>query len=130
MDSPLPTPRPRLLFVDDDPSVRRAVHRALSAQWDVTTCASGAEVIETLERGGRFDVILSDHRMPILSGPQLYALVIAGWPDQASRFAFLSATPIDPSNEASLRPFLEKPFDVHDVRAFAATLLTRWGRSA
>ena len=54
----------RILVIDDDTAVRESVSRTLrSAGHAVQTAASGEEGLE-LARGGAFDVILSDLRMP------------------------------------------------------------------
>jgi DNA-binding NtrC family response regulator len=58
----------RILIIDDDTAVRESIERMLrSAGYTVRSAASGEEGF-TLARGGAFDVILSDMRMPGLSG--------------------------------------------------------------
>jgi DNA-binding NtrC family response regulator len=58
----------RILLIDDDPGVRETIELTLStAGYAVQSAASGEEGFE-LARGGAFDVILSDMRMPGLSG--------------------------------------------------------------
>jgi DNA-binding NtrC family response regulator len=58
----------RILVIDDDPGVRGSLTRMLrAAGYAVAAAASGDEGVE-LARGGAFDVILSDMRMPGLSG--------------------------------------------------------------
>ena len=58
----------RILLIDDDPGVRDSMERTLrTAGYGVQSAASGEEGFE-LARGGSFDVILSDMRMPGISG--------------------------------------------------------------
>jgi two-component system response regulator HydG len=58
----------RILVIDDDAAVRESVERMLrGAGHAVQVAASGEDGLE-LARGGPFDVILSDLRMPGLSG--------------------------------------------------------------
>ena len=58
----------RILVIDDDSAVRESIERMLrSAGYTVHTAPSGEEGL-ILARGGSFDVILSDMRMPGLSG--------------------------------------------------------------
>ena len=58
----------RILLIDDDPSVRDSMERTLrGAGYAVQSAANGDEGFE-LARGGAFDVILSDMRMPGISG--------------------------------------------------------------
>jgi DNA-binding NtrC family response regulator len=58
----------RVLVIDDDTAVRDSMERMLrSAGYTVHTAPSGEEGF-SLARGGAFDVILSDMRMPGISG--------------------------------------------------------------
>src|SRR6187399_3302545 len=58
----------RILVIDDDPGVRESMARMLGgAGYSVVVAGSGDEGF-ALARGGAFDVILSDMRMPGLSG--------------------------------------------------------------
>ena len=61
----------RLLVVDDEDGVRHFIVRVLSeAGYRVEAVASGAEALEAVDRGEEFDLVVSDVRMPGLSGPQ------------------------------------------------------------
>ena len=58
----------RILVIDDDPGVRESMTRMLrGAGYSVLAASSGEEGFD-LARGDTFDVILSDMRMPGLSG--------------------------------------------------------------
>src|ERR1041384_8220438 len=60
--------RPRVLVVDDEPGVRRALQRGLSAEgmyW--MTAADGPSALE-VARTGAYDVIVLDIMLPGLSG--------------------------------------------------------------
>jgi two-component system response regulator HydG len=58
----------RILLIDDDPGVRDSMERMLrTAGYAVQSVPTGEEGFE-LARGGGFDVILSDMRMPGISG--------------------------------------------------------------
>src|ERR687897_3340355 len=58
----------RILLIDDDPGVRDSMERTLrAAGYAVQSAANGEEGFE-LARNGAFDVILSDMRMPGISG--------------------------------------------------------------
>jgi two-component system response regulator HydG len=58
----------RILVIDDDPGVRESMERMLRAAGYTVQSASTGEEGFDLARGGAFDVILSDMRMPGLSG--------------------------------------------------------------
>src|SRR5215203_1574226 len=58
----------RILLIDDDPGVRDSMERTLrGAGYAVQSAASGEEGFE-MAKGGAYDVILSDMRMPGISG--------------------------------------------------------------
>lgn len=58
----------RILVIDDDDPVRQSMERMLrTAGYTVQSAATGEEGL-ALARGGAFDVILSDMRMPGMSG--------------------------------------------------------------
>src|SRR5687768_4642829 len=59
---------PRILVIDDDPGVRDSMERMLRvAGYTVQSVPTGEDGFE-LAKGGSFDVVLSDMRMPGLSG--------------------------------------------------------------
>ena len=67
------TPK-RVLVVDDEDSVRRFIARVLQgAGYIVETAATGPEGLEAFDRGAAFDIIVSDVRMPGMSGPRFIA---------------------------------------------------------
>ena len=72
---PRPTPpapqegnRPRILLVDDEPSIRHVLSHVLRREgYHVTTAEGGRQAIEKL-KSEPFDLLLSDIRMPDVSG--------------------------------------------------------------
>jgi CheY-like chemotaxis protein len=69
-------PPPRILVVDDESAVRKFVERVLrTAGYGVVTADGGAQALQALQGGARFDLIVSDVRMPEMSGPELIARV-------------------------------------------------------
>jgi two-component system cell cycle sensor histidine kinase/response regulator CckA len=66
----------RLLVVDDEDGVRKYISRVLSqAGYAVETAGSAAEGLKAVQRGATFDLIVSDVRMPQMTGPQFIAEV-------------------------------------------------------
>lgn len=114
----------RVLVVDDEPMVSRLVERALGQVHRITSAMSGAEALAKLQAGERYDVILCDLMMPVMTGMDLYDKVQALAPDQAERMVFLSGGAFTKRAREFLerRPSLEKPFD---LRALEAAILTR-----
>src|SRR4051812_39362202 len=65
----------KVLLVDDDDAVRNAFRRVLQSRgYQVFACRSGGEALEQLASGG-FDAMVSDVRMPGMSGLKLLRVV-------------------------------------------------------
>jgi two-component system NtrC family response regulator len=105
-------PLPHLLLVDDDANLRRVLQYQLGELGEVTAVGSGAEALEALA-GERFDLILSDVRMPPPDGLELLRQVRA----QSPTLPFILLTAhgdIDMAVEAmqlGATDFLTKPFE-------------------
>lgn len=72
---------PSVLYVDDEPTLRRLIGRWLSRVGFEVTCAENGHVAWELVREKRFDVILSDVRMPVMTGPELLEKVRSERPE-------------------------------------------------
>jgi two-component system cell cycle sensor histidine kinase/response regulator CckA len=118
----------RILVVDDEPLVARAVVRVLSPPHEVVSAGSGAEALAHVERGDRsFDVVLCDLMMPEMTGMEVHERLRAISPDLARRVVFL------PGGAASERareflgrsrqPCVEKPFDPVALRRLVTSML-------
>ncbi len=71
----MPTFRFRVLFVDDEPAVRMTSAAVLEASgYEVLTAADGLEALNTLDEALP-DLIISDLRMPNMSGFEFLAVV-------------------------------------------------------
>ena len=72
----------RILFVDDEPNILKGLKRSLRPlrkYWDMTF-AEGAENALTVLLENRFDVILTDMRMPGMDGSRLLEIVRKKYP--------------------------------------------------
>jgi len=72
----------RVLFVDDDPNVLQGLQRMLRSmrqEWDMDFAGGGEEALRKME-GTPFDVVVSDMRMPGMSGAQLLQEVARRYP--------------------------------------------------
>lgn len=107
---------PRILLVDDEQSVLNALQRFFrrSGYSCVTTCTSGREALELIEKSGPFQLLISDYRMPEMNGVKFLSAVRARWPDTVrmvlSGFADTSAI-IAATNEGNIYKFVSKPWD-------------------
>jgi response regulator RpfG family c-di-GMP phosphodiesterase len=69
-----------VLCVDDEPMVLQGLEANLRKEWEVTTATSGAEGLEALATRPHA-VVISDMRMPGMSGAKFLATVRAMYPD-------------------------------------------------
>jgi len=110
----------RILIAEDEDALCALCARALAAQGhEVTTASDGSLALDMLEReGGRFDLLLTDIRMPIMDGialaltaardfPDLVILLMTGYADQRERASGL---------DAIVRDVIAKPFTVATLR--------------
>ncbi|MGZ3420457.1 MAG: PAS domain S-box protein [Polyangiales bacterium] len=115
-------PRGRVLIVDDEPAVARALKNGLGDEHDVAIAASGHEALAVLldAEGDTFDVVLCDLMMPDLSGMDLFEQLRARKPELAERVVFVTGGAFTPQAQAFMDrtgvPHLEKPFDIGRVR--------------
>jgi CheY-like chemotaxis protein len=109
-----------MLLVDDQMPVARGLARLLEHEADAVVVASWAEALEVLQRGERFDLVLSDIMMPGMRGSELFERVRALDPAIARRFAFASGGTTDPEEEERIAATgvrrLSKPVSVAGVR--------------
>jgi two-component system cell cycle response regulator CpdR len=111
---------PRILIAEDDEPVRALVARALTENGhEVVTAADGAAALETLAREqGRFDLLLTDIKMPVMDGialalatardhPKMPILLMTGYADQRERAHGL---------EALIHDVITKPLTVAGIR--------------
>lgn len=70
----------RILFVDDDPFILRALSRALELDFELETALSAYDAIEMLETDGPFRVVVTDINMPGMTGIELTKVIAERWP--------------------------------------------------
>ncbi|MFQ5718003.1 MAG: HD domain-containing phosphohydrolase [Acidobacteriota bacterium] len=102
----------RVLFVDDEPNVLDALRRQLSRRFDMETAVGGEAGLDAMATSDPFAVIVSDMRMPMMSGPEFLAKAREISPDSVQMIlsgqAELQAT-IEAVNAGRLFRFMTKP---------------------
>lgn len=123
----------RLLIVDDEPNLLRAVAACLKAEgYDVTTARSGREALLQLA-GAVPDLLVSDIRMPGMDGYQL-ARQLRGSPRTALvPLVFLTAKDETADRvegfRAGIDAYLTKPFEPEELIAVVNGILSRVERT-
>jgi two-component system cell cycle response regulator CpdR len=111
----------KILIAEDDEVVREMVVRALTEDGHELTAASdGAEALEALNRqSGKFDLLLSDVKMPVMDGialalaagrdhPDVPIMLMTGYADQRERAHGL---------DALVHDVIAKPFTVDQIKS-------------
>lgn len=114
---------PTLLIVDDEPYVLKSLNRCLRGQGFRILTAESAEDAFKLLAVSKVHVILSDQRMPVMSGTEFLKQVRKLYPDTIrmiiSGYTDLK-TVTEAINEGAIYKFLTKPWDDDALRALVA----------
>jgi CheY-like chemotaxis protein len=119
---------PRLLLVDDNPSIHR-IAESLLAPTDVElVCVdSAAEALDRIGRGERFDVALVDTAMPGMDGWTLLERFRTMEETLRMPIALMAGVldPVDPAKlaKAPIQGFLKKPIELRELGDRVKTLL-------
>lgn len=117
-----------LLLVDDEPNVLRALMRVLRGRgYRLHGASSGAEGIALLAREP-VDLVISDMRMPEMSGAEFLATVRIAWPDTVrvllTGHADMAST-IEAINQGEIFRYISKPWDEAQLIAVVEQALER-----
>jgi len=118
----------RILIAEDEETLCAHCARALVSEGhEVKTARDGSEALDTLtHEAGRFDLLLTDIRMPIMDGialalaaardfPELTILLMTGYAEQRERAHGL---------DALIHDVIAKPFSVGALRQAVNEALT------
>lgn len=117
-ESPTYGNRPRVLIVDDEPSICKALEIALGrAGFEAVATRCGEAAITKLS-AEHFDALLVDLRIPDMRGDVLFQIAIAHQPHLQGQTLFITGDITDHAQElieACSCPFLLKPFNLADI---------------
>ncbi len=111
--------RPVLLLVDDESRILSSLERALRREgYELLKAESAAQALRLLEER-TVDLVLSDHKMPGMSGleflgevaarqPGTARLLLTGWPEEVPR---------DQLDRLGIRKLIPKPWDQDQLKA-------------
>ena len=80
----------KILIVDDDPMVARALGRVIGRLGPVTIVNDARDALLKYEAGERFDVILCEARLPHLTGAAFHETLARCDAEQARRIVFMT----------------------------------------
>ena len=121
-DSPGTPERPRILVIEDEPSVAAFLKAALERRgYDVVSSSSAAGGLQLLASSNFYGVI-SDFRTPGgINGADVHDWLRRHRPELAARIIFITGDTASEETAALLAedgtPYVEKPFRVHQLMA-------------
>lgn len=118
---------PVVLFVDDEPRVLTSMRALFRKGYQVRTANSATEALAVLA-DGPVDLIVSDQRMPHMTGVELLARVRREFPETRRILltGYADLTAIESAlNECEVARYLVKPCPPDELRAAAAAVLAQ-----
>lgn len=131
--------KPRILCVDDEEAILEGLELSLRKSFRVVSATSGAEGLRRLQEEGPFPVVVSDMRMPGMSGaefltqvrlqhPASMRILLTGQADMASAISAVNEGQVfrfltKPCPARQLLPVLDEAMEVHRLRSVEKLLL-------
>ena len=112
-------PKIKILVVDDEPDNLDLLYRTFHKEYKVLRAESGPAALEILAKEGEVAVIISDQRMPKMSGTEFLSLTAAQYPD-VIRIILTGYTDVEDLVEAinagKVFKYVTKPWDAEDLK--------------
>lgn len=119
--------RGRVLVIDDEALVGRAIARALRPHHEVTLETNARNALSRLLSNEVFDAVVCDLMMPEMSGMTLYSELSQSRPAMSDRVLFMTGGAYTPASEAFVAGrgdrCITKPIDPADLLARLAIVL-------
>jgi len=110
--------KPKILLVDDEKDNLNALRRLLRHEFEVLTAENGNEALEVVRKNPDLDVLVSDQRMPGMTGSEFFQQVQTFAPKPTrmllSGFADLEAV-IEAVNKGHIWRYVSKPWEPDDL---------------
>jgi two-component system NtrC family sensor kinase len=119
----------RVLVVDDEEPVANLLARLLRELGHQPTVVNGgSEALELIARE-QFDLILSDVKMPGMSGFELHQTIRQTNPELAARLVFVTGDMLSAATQARIaqsgNPYIAKPFAIERLETLVRALLAQ-----
>ena len=122
----------KILVVDDEPNNLQLVKRTLHRYYDIITANNAQEAIEILSQDNNIEMIISDHKMPGMSGVELLQHCFNHYPNIIRMLiTAYSEVPIlvDAINTGKIHRYIKKPWTPEELlltveKAFEANKLS------
>src|SRR3954471_3054822 len=107
-----------LLFVDDEPDNLQLFRLHFGDEFVLRTAGSAAEALEILERE-EIGLIVTDERMPGMTGIEMLARIVERWPDTVRMIVSAygdAARLLAAMNRGHAHEYMLKPWDTDELR--------------
>ena len=113
------TIKPHILYVDDEPINLRLFKISYKDNYIVESVSSGEDALQILEQGKKFDIIISDQRMPGMTGTE-FMIKAKTYLTHAKYILLTGYTDIEALekaiNEVGLWQFVKKPWEPSNLK--------------
>lgn len=122
--------KPTILVVDDEPDNLDLLYRTFHREYRVLRADGGPEALKILASETDVAVIISDQRMPQMSGTEFLSLTAAQYPD-IIRIILTGYTDVEDLVEAinsgKVFKYVTKPWDAEELKAIVKQALETHG---
>jgi GAF domain-containing protein/class 3 adenylate cyclase/ActR/RegA family two-component response regulator len=112
--------KPKILVVDDEPDNLDLLYRTFYRDYKVLRATSGPAALDLLASEGDVSVIISDQRMPMMSGTEFLSLTATQYPD-IIRIILTGYTDVEDLVEAinagKVFKYVTKPWEAEELKA-------------
>jgi len=117
-----------VMIVDDEPTIQQLMAIILEdmGHMVISQPTNGDSAIRAYRSMAKKpDLLIIDHRIPILSGSDLASMVIEENPEQRILFLTADGSVRDEITALGIKDFLEKPADIETIKKAVETALSR-----
>ncbi|MDQ7824679.1 MAG: hybrid sensor histidine kinase/response regulator [Candidatus Eremiobacteraeota bacterium] len=117
----------RILLIDDEDSILSMLNDALITEgFEVLALSDSERALDVLDSED-FDLVISDVKMPVVSGIQIYSFIEKKKPHLLEKIVFITGDIIDNTTRSFLKsagnPYFAKPFVVKQFISFIRSII-------
>ena len=119
--------RTRILLVDDEEAILETLEYTFEDDYEVFTAGNALRGLEILEANDPIAVVISDQRMPRMTGVEFFARVVERYPDTVriilTGFADMTFI-IEAINEGQIYAYIPKPWEPDQLKQVVSSAVT------
>lgn len=123
----MPDNAPRILVLDDETMILELCTAILNTEgYLIDAVSDGNDAIALLDKN-KYDAIISDMKMPSLSGSKFYEIIKKNYPELSKKIIFITGDVMNIETKAFLEktnaPYLIKPFRLNELKEAVRRIL-------